>query len=126
MSTRPGRPLTGIHGGSVEWPTETDLAQECRRRGKGRQSDMGGAEEDLREPRPLEECCCGPMFPNESRGISQVSKSQEKERFLSYALLKYLDLLTIATFKYFCYRWNLQIGSYKSLYIHPRQLSKRG
>ena len=35
---------------------------------------MGAAEEDLTEPSALEECCCGPMFLRESRGLSkQVS-----------------------------------------------------
>ena len=44
---------------------------------------MGAAEEDLTEPSALEECCCGPMFPRESRGLSkpdnvnkQLCKSQ--------------------------------------------------
>ena len=32
---------------------------------------MGRAEEDLPEPRPLEESCGGPMFPKESNGISK-------------------------------------------------------
>ena len=30
---------------------------------------MGAAEEDLTESSALEECCCGPMFPRESRGL---------------------------------------------------------
>ena len=32
---------------------------------------MGRAEEDLPEPRPLEESCGGPMFPKESNGTSK-------------------------------------------------------
>ena len=33
---------------------------------------MGAAEEDLTESSALEECCCGPMFPRESRGLSKA------------------------------------------------------
>ena len=50
--------------------TETDLAQEYRRRGEGHRNDMGAAEEDLTESSALEECCCGPMFLRESKGLS--------------------------------------------------------
>ena len=32
---------------------------------------MGTAEEDLTESSALEECCCGPMFLRESRGLSK-------------------------------------------------------
>lgn len=31
--------------------------------------DMGQAEEDRQEPRPLERCYCGPMLPKELRSI---------------------------------------------------------
>ena len=34
---------------------------------------MGTAEEDLTEPSALEECCCGPMFHREPKGLSQTS-----------------------------------------------------
>ena len=45
--------------------TQTDLAQEYRRRGEGRRNDMGRAEEDLPEQPPLEESCGGPIFRKE-------------------------------------------------------------
>ena len=32
---------------------------------------MGTAEEDLTEPSALEECCCGPMFLREFKGLSK-------------------------------------------------------
>ena len=32
---------------------------------------MGAAEADLTESSALEECCCGPMFLRESRGLSK-------------------------------------------------------
>ena len=35
---------------------------------------MSRAEEDFPEPRALEKSCGGPMFPKESRGISQESQ----------------------------------------------------
>ena len=41
---------------------------------------MGAAEEDLTEPSALEECCCGPMFLREPRGLSkQASDIKAKE-----------------------------------------------
>ena len=40
----------------------TRKAQEYWRRGEGHRNDMGTAEEDLKEPSALEECCCCPMF----------------------------------------------------------------
>ena len=36
---------------------------------------MGTAEEDLTEPSASEECCCGPMFPRELKGLSPVLAS---------------------------------------------------
>ena len=53
-------------------------AQEYRRRGEGRQNDMGRAEDDLPEPRPLEESCGDSLFPKESRGISQFCRKIQK------------------------------------------------
>jgi len=32
---------------------------------------MGAAEEGLTEPSALEECCCGPMFLRESKGLKK-------------------------------------------------------
>ena len=45
---------------------------------------MGAAEEDLTEPSALEECCCGPMFLREPRGLSK----QLKKSFLFDLLLQ--------------------------------------
>ena len=36
---------------------------------------MGTAEEDLTELSASEECCCGPMFPRELKGLSPVLTS---------------------------------------------------
>ena len=38
---------------------------------------MGAAEEDLTEPSALEECCCGPMFLRESKGLSKLVRIYE-------------------------------------------------
>ena len=37
---------------------------------------MGAAEEDLTESSALEECCCGPMFLRESRGLSNTKRAE--------------------------------------------------
>ena len=72
-------------------PAKTDLAQKHRHRSEGSRKDVGRAEEDLPKPSPLEGCCCSPMFPRESRGISQVKSIQSaivvvhpKESFLDF------------------------------------------
>jgi hypothetical protein len=56
------------------WSSEADLAEEHWSRDEGCRNDVGRAEEDQPKSSPLEGCRCGPMFPEESRGISQVSQ----------------------------------------------------
>ena len=58
------------------WMCKTDLAQKCRGEDKGFWLDMGSAEEDSPKPSVLKGYCCGPMLPEEQKGISKVSKDQ--------------------------------------------------
>ena len=58
---------------SLTLSTKTDLAMECWGGGPGRQNDVYRTKEDIAEPCPWEECCCGHIFHEESRVWSQVS-----------------------------------------------------
>ena len=76
----PGKPSTGIHRESG--PAKVDLAKECRCGGQSHRDDVDGTKGDIPEPCALEECCCGPMFHEESRDIRQVSQSHQHKDVL--------------------------------------------
>ena len=68
------------------------LTKECRCGGQSRRNDMDGTKEDIPEPCALEECCCGPVFHEKSRGISQVSQSDLGHWPLTFDLLTWISI----------------------------------
>ena len=58
--------------GTQSWTSKTNLEAKRRGRNENCRTVMGWAEKDEPESSTMEERCCGPMFPEESSGISQV------------------------------------------------------
>ena len=88
------KPASNVTRQALEWNPQGKRKvgrpkQECRGGGQGRRNDVDRIKEDIPEPCPLKECCCGPMFHEESRGISQVSQVRQVSIINGTAILLY-------------------------------------